>query len=182
MLSSRQKWPDNYPDYRFWKCSKFNRSHFQLGDWNLFWSLSLAVWANFLTMVFLQIVFLLAQKIERFPRNLKFLTLRLHRKFPCLRADVSYFLCCIKEIGDVCTQARSSRAAKEIGDVCTQAHWRKGVLSDTRQPKVRPLPFENVLTWLASQAFVTHSGPAPRTSAESKDKFVIVRKYQLVVT
>ena len=27
---------------------------------------------------------------------------------PCLRADVSYFLCCTKEIGDVCTQAIST--------------------------------------------------------------------------
>ena len=56
--------------------------------------------------------------------------------------------------GDICTQARGSRAAKEIREVCTQAHRRKGVLTDTRQPKVRPLPFENALTWLASQADV----------------------------
>ena len=27
---------------------------------------------------------------------------------PCLRADVSYFLCATKEIGDVCTQANAA--------------------------------------------------------------------------
>ena len=53
---------------------KFNPSRFQLNDWNLFWSFDLAIRATFLTMVFSLSV---RTKIERFPRNLKFLSLRL---------------------------------------------------------------------------------------------------------
>ena len=97
-------------------------------------------------------------------------------------------LCNTKEIGDVYTQARSSRAAKEIGDVYTQAHRRKGVLSDTRHPKVRPLPFENALTWLASQADVLKGSsrvpgqPHERLLNRKINSCPIVRKYQLIVT
>ena len=43
--------------------------------------------------------------------------------FPCLRADVSYFLCCTpraaKEIGDVCTQAKFSLNLCEINQCAT---------------------------------------------------------------
>ena len=37
------------------------------------------------------------------------------RSLPCLRADVSYFLCCTRK------RVPFPRATKEIGDVCTQA-------------------------------------------------------------
>ena len=45
---------------------KFNHSLFQLSDWNLFWSLGLAIWAKFLTIVFLQIVLSVCSKIDLF--------------------------------------------------------------------------------------------------------------------
>ena len=45
---------------------KFNHSLFQLSDWNLFSSLGLAIWAKFLTIVFLQIVLSVCSKIDLF--------------------------------------------------------------------------------------------------------------------
>ena len=81
--------------------------------------------------------------------------------------------------GDICTQARSSRAAKEIGGV---------YLFVERQPKVRPLPFENALTWLASQADVLRGSsrvpgqPHERLLNRKINSCPIVRKYQLMVT
>ena len=46
----------------------------------------------------------------------------------CLRADVSYFLCCTRKIRDV----PFPRATKEIGDVCTQAtNWLINLIIDS---------------------------------------------------
>ena len=58
-----------------------SRSQPSLNDWNLFWSFDLAIRANFLTMVFSLSV---RTKIERFPRNLKFLSVRLFISSPSL--------------------------------------------------------------------------------------------------
>ena len=49
----------------------------------------------------------------------------------CLRADVSYFLCC-------------TRKTKEIGDVCTQA------ICETKPIKLRSLLYNNIRVLLST--------------------------------
>ena len=56
------------------------------------------------------------------------------RLIDCLRADVSYFLCCTRK-RDVCVPF--PRAIEEIGDVCKQASWLSELIEATHSNQIQ---------------------------------------------